>query len=1345
MQEGSKLFKKTLIGRNQAVVVDDQHPHKNDAGAYLNPPDERQEEEEDFYAILQRFGEFSSEEDSAEECGCARRKNGGGDSKKAAGRSEEADVQRHSLEHFFNIDQRLRDRAAIGPPRNIRVQTISNSSVVVQWDFDDAGGDVGGAPDGFMVKYMQEPNAIREHQMDKWRTQPVMDSKARHLEIGRLLSHKSYAFCVLAMKQRRLGPCSDPPVTIQGPLIPTFVVQNLRLDYKTPQSAQIRWDYTGPAPIGFYVKQMGQKSYLDQELAEKSMVSPQYEKRVNGTERHLFLSNLRPHMNYTLQVGVYSLGDGRLYWPRELSVQTDPRGPPFVEAPEFIQSDGPHTAQFRLSCASEEYGPISHYWLIVVPGNFSKEDMAHADPAQLQTATQNLKNAKTAHLQQITVRSATSIDAKDGKPSRKNNKNLHQNSTSQAHHKRSASTTASTTTTAATAMATTSTNRHRHHRLLHNNTKVPSSDRQDKRSRRHIPLDGVYIAAQIPSHEMQRLYREEMTFTIGDGLEYDGYINFMLDPDVPRYYLMSRAFAREHNWRRGEHPFDHRPPMQEPQSKMYTDSGLSEPFTSRASSLFAGPMHRGGIMFTLLAFGIILFLFAVLVGMLLLWWLRCKRAKASAAVRNKVGLAARDFSSKTANATGNGSATNGTLLNETSKLLLGMDNEGRPVVNSSYERSPDLLDSSGVLYPHDQQQSALLAPSGGPLLAMSNVNLYGVNGQLVQHHSQTSGGETLPTHFATLMAPIPLAEFATHIDRQKLNNNQGFIQEFESIDTGQHFTWENSAMEVNKHKNRYANVVAYDHSRVVLPPEDDVDEELPGNDYINGNYIDGYDRPKAYIATQGPLPETFADFWRMVWEERALVVVMLTRLEERCRTKCDQYWPGRGSSLYGHYKVTLVETTELAHYCLRTLRLENTRRHNDGARNIQHCQFTAWPDHGVPTHPTPFLMFLKRVKALNPIDAGPIITHCSAGIGRTGAFIVIDCMLERLRYENSLDIYGCVRSIRTQRSYMVQTDDQYIFIHDAVLDAAQSGSTEIPSSKLLQHVQTLSRPQHMQEYSGIDIEFNTLLSLKPPKCFRANAANAVYNVSKNMNRAVVPWDFNRVDLPRVNCVDGADYINASWVDGYRTRSAYMATQMPLANTASDFWRMLWVHECSIIAMVIRQPTDPKEKFFEYWPSPGYPESYNGLTVDFVTEFDMTHYWMREFKVTEEQSRHSRTIRQFQFVDWAPTERRHSSNGREVPTNAEKFVDFVRQVHQTKVQFGSTGPICVHCLDGAGRTGMFVAVSLTIDRAKLEHVVDMFTTVKMLRMQRPNMVESREQYEFCYMAAIEFLASYDEGF
>ena len=225
--------------------------------------------------------------------------------------------------------------------------------------------------------------------------------------------------------------------------------------------------------------------------------------------------------------------------------------------------------------------------------------------------------------------------------------------------------------------------------------------------------------------------------------------------------------------------------------------------------------------------------------------------------------------------------------------------------------------------------------------------------------------------------PIPISELSNHIEMLKDNENLKFSQEYESIDPGQQFTWENSNLAVNKPKNRYANVISYDHSRVVLQPINGI----PGSDYINANYCDGYRKPNAYIATQGPLPETFGDFWRMVWEQRSTSIVMMTKLEERTRVKCDQYWPSKGTDKYGDIEVSLANYEELATYCIRTFTLKRVG-HFDAIREVRQFQFTAWPDHGVPRHPTPFLMFLRRVKLMNPSDAGPLIIHCSAGVGK---------------------------------------------------------------------------------------------------------------------------------------------------------------------------------------------------------------------------------------------------------------------------------------------------------------------------------------------------------------------------
>lgn len=187
--------------------------------------------------------------------------------------------------------------------------------------------------------------------------------------------------------------------------------------------------------------------------------------------------------------------------------------------------------------------------------------------------------------------------------------------------------------------------------------------------------------------------------------------------------------------------------------------------------------------------------------------------------------------------------------------------------------------------------------------------------------------------------PIPISELANHIDRLKSNGNLKFSQEYESIEPGQQFSWEYSNMEINKPKNRYANVTAYDHSRVILSTIDG----QPGSCYINANYCDGYRRHNAYIATQGPLQNTCGDFWRMVWEASSTVIVMLTRLEERMRKKCDQYWPSRGTETYGMMTVTITATQELATYTIRTFQL--TKTGVSEAREIKQVQYTNWPDH----------------------------------------------------------------------------------------------------------------------------------------------------------------------------------------------------------------------------------------------------------------------------------------------------------------------------------------------------------------------------------------------------------------
>uniref|UniRef100_A0A673CR45 Receptor-type tyrosine-protein phosphatase F n=1 Tax=Sphaeramia orbicularis TaxID=375764 RepID=A0A673CR45_9TELE len=687
-----------------------------------------------------------------------------------------------------------------------------------------------------------------------------------------------------------------------------------------------------------------------------------------------------------------------------------------------------------------------------------------------------------------------------------------------------------------------------------------------------------------------------------------------------------------------------------------------------------------------------------------------------------------------------------------------MDHESRTFAASPF--SEPIMVNSGVPIPPEEPEMLWVM---GPVLAViliiliviaillfkrlvkrtspssKDEHMAGVKDSLLAHSSdpvemrrlnyQTQGMDTHKhrhnCHRMREHPPIAICDLADHIERLKANDSLRFSQEYESIDPGQQFTWEHSNLEVNKPKNRYANVIAYDHSRVILTPVDGV----PGSDYINANYIDGYRKQNAYIATQGPLPETLSDFWRMVWEQRTCTIIMMTRLEEKSRVKCDQYWPSRGTETYGMIQVTMLDTVELATYSVRTFALY--KNGSSEKREVRQFQFMAWPDHGVPEYPTPTLAFLRRVKACNPPDAGPMVVHCSAGVGRTGCFIVIDAMLERMKHEKSVDIYGHVTCMRAQRNYMVQTEDQYVFIHEALLEAAACGNTEVPARNLYAHIQKLTQIPAGDTVTAMELEFKKLANSKAHTS-RFISANLPCNKFKNRLVNIMPFESTRVCLQPIRGVEGSDYINASFIDGYRQQKAYIATQGPLAETTEDFWRMLWENNSTIVVMLTKLREMGREKCHQYWPAERSAR-YQYFVVDPMAEYNMPQYILREFKVTDARDGQSRTIRQFQFTDWPE---------QGVPKTGEGFIDFIGQVHKTKEQFGQDGPITVHCSAGVGRTGVFITLSIILERMRYEGVVDLFQTVKTLRTQRPAMVQTEDQYQLCYRAALEYLGSFD---
>ncbi|XP_031415704.2 receptor-type tyrosine-protein phosphatase mu-like isoform X5 [Clupea harengus] len=563
---------------------------------------------------------------------------------------------------------------------------------------------------------------------------------------------------------------------------------------------------------------------------------------------------------------------------------------------------------------------------------------------------------------------------------------------------------------------------------------------------------------------------------------------------------------------------------------------------------------------------------------------------------------------------------------------------------------------------------------------------------------------------------IRVADLLQHITQMKCSEGYGFKEEYEineSFFEGQSAPWDSAKKDENRMKNRYGNIIAYDHSRVRLQAQ----EGEQSSDYINANYVDGYHRPNHYIATQGPMQETVIDFWRMVWQENTATIVMVTNLVEVGRVKCCKYWPD-DTEVYRDMKVTLIETQLLSEYVIRTLAVEKVCVHPQrGAHEIREIHlfhFTGWPDHGVPYHATGLLGFVRRVKAKNHANAGPMVVHCSAGAGRTGCFVVIDIMLDMAEREGVVDIYNCVRELRSRRINMVQTEEQYVFIHDAILEACLCGDTTIPANQLRSIYYEMNRLDPQTNSSQIKEEFRTLNMVTPTlRVEDCSIALLPRNHEKNRCMDVLPPDRC---LPFLITIDGesSNYINAALMDSYKQPSAFIVTQHPLPNTVKDFWRLVLDYHCTSIVML--NDVDPAQLCPQYWPENGV-HRHGPLQVEFVSadlEEDVISRIFRIYNAARPQDGY-RMVQQFQFLGWPMY--------RDTPVSKRSLLKLIHQVDKWQDEYdGGEGRTVVHCLNGGGRSGTFCAISIVSEMLRHQRAVDVFNAVKTLRNNKPNMVD-----------------------
>ncbi|XP_028989981.1 receptor-type tyrosine-protein phosphatase epsilon isoform X4 [Betta splendens] len=576
--------------------------------------------------------------------------------------------------------------------------------------------------------------------------------------------------------------------------------------------------------------------------------------------------------------------------------------------------------------------------------------------------------------------------------------------------------------------------------------------------------------------------------------------------------------------------------------------------------------------------------------------------------------------------------------------------------------------------------------------------------------------------------PIPVEQLEDEYRIRSADDGKLFREEYNSLPGGNaQGTYEEANKDANKEKNRYPNILPYDHSRVVLT-------QLNGNpcsDYVNASYVDGYTEKNKFIAAQGPKEDTLADFWRMIWEQKVATVVMLTNLKERKEDKCCQYWPDQGCWTYGSVRVAVEDFTVLVDYTIRKFCIQYSSDAAKTPRPLTQLHFTSWPDFGVPFSPIGMLKFLKKVKAVNPPFSGPIVVHCSAGVGRTGTFIVIDAMIDMMHEEQKVDVFGFVSRIREQRSQLIQTDMQYSFVYQALLEYYLYGDTELDVSSLEGHLHKLHNTFNSGDRVGLEEEFKKLTNMRIMK-ENMRTGNLPANMKKNRVLQIIPYDFNRVILSMRRGQEFTDYVNASFIDGYRQKDYYIATQGPLPHTVDDFWRMVWEWKCHSIVMLTEVQEREQDKCYQYWPTEE-SISHGDYTVELKGDTLCDTFSLRDLVLTYTPDKQTRVIRHFHFHGWPEIG---------IPAEGKGMIDIIASVQRQQQQSGNH-PIVVHCSAGAGRTGTFIALSNILERVKAEGLLDVFQTVKSLRMQRPHMVQTVEQYDFCYRVVQDFVDIYSD--
>ncbi|XP_052256588.1 uncharacterized protein LOC127861905 isoform X3 [Dreissena polymorpha] len=550
--------------------------------------------------------------------------------------------------------------------------------------------------------------------------------------------------------------------------------------------------------------------------------------------------------------------------------------------------------------------------------------------------------------------------------------------------------------------------------------------------------------------------------------------------------------------------------------------------------------------------------------------------------------------------------------------------------------------------------------------------------------------------------------------REKTKPGSSFFEnEFAKLPSGLIYPHDVAAAVENRGKNRYREMYAYDHSRVPLKKDEPNDSE-----YINACFINGFEKVNKFIASQGPTKKMIEDFWRMIWQQRVHKIVMLTNLIEMGTLKCMQYWPAqvKGVCTYGGVEISYADIKEMFDYNIRTFDI----RRGKESRSVQQFHFKAWPDKDVPETTWCLVDFWRAVDTNDTANISPIVVHCSAGVGRTGAFIAIDSLITQARMEGSIGPLQMVEALRRQRVNMVQTKKQYQFLHEAVADAVLMGTHHVLTREFSIIFEYMMGIEEGSNTTRLEEQFNLIVQSVQEAAVLVDGQASSSQTYGNMETVMSEIDAYRPQLQE----RGSKFIQqlgAIFLPTFDNKNALLVCISPTDQHMEDFWSL--VEEQHVTTVINMSMPCSSFKNMQLLGRNGSGKT-GKFSVKYKQEKKKKGFVERSISFCDENHEDEgglTTIKEFQLISWPERD--------DLPTNMQSFFDMIEEILKWQPDLTDRMPILIHCQTGYTRSGLIAVILNEIQRIKSERgQINIVESVKTMKTRCRDVIHSKVKPE-----------------